>query len=81
MKKLLLFPLLMFGIFVILICYLMTSITSGIQKERNKYQDKIGTKYVLEKDTLIVVDYSSVLETFTLSNGNEVNASLILKAK
>ena len=79
MKKMLLFTAVMFGIFILLIHSLITSVSSEIKKERNKYEVKIGTKYILEKDTLTVVDYSSILETFTLSNGKTVNASLILK--
>lgn len=81
MKKMLLFTAVMFGLFIFLIHSLTTSVTSEIKKERNKYEVKIGTKYVLEKDTLTVVDYSSIFETFTLSNGKTVNASLILKQK
>ena len=64
---------------VIFICIhsLTNSITSEIDKEKNKYKVKIGQKFILEKDTLTIIDYSSIMETFTLSNGIEVNASIV----
>ena len=56
---------------------LKLSIKSEIDKEKNKYKVKIGQKFILEKDTLTIIDYSSIMETFTLSNGKEVNTSIV----
>ena len=75
----LLLSVLMIGAFVFSVHWLTTSVSSEIDEVQNKYKQRIGTKYVLEKDTLTVVDYSSISQTFTLSNGKVVNASLILK--
>lgn len=57
--------------------HLLTSSISQIDKEKNKYKVKVGQKFVLEKDTLTIVNYSYIMETFTLSNGKEVDASLV----
>ena len=65
------------AIFVLLIHSLTSSITSEIGKEQNKYKVKIGQKVFLEKDTLTIIDYSSIMENFTLSNGKTVNASFV----
>jgi uncharacterized protein YxeA len=75
MKKIIIYIIATVVLYYLSVSYL----TSKIEKEQNKYKVKIGTKYVLEKDTLTVVDYSSILETFTLSNEKTVNASLILQ--
>lgn len=64
-------------IFIVLVVFLTNSITSGINKGKEKYEDKIGQKIVLEKDTLTIIDYSSILETFTLSNGKTVNSTFV----
>lgn len=43
------------------------------------YGDHMGEKIVINKDTLTVVDYNSLFETFTLSNGIVVDRKLIDK--
>ena len=47
----------------------------------DKYKTKIGEIFILEKDTLTIIDYSLFNKTFTLSNGKEVNSNLILNSK
>ncbi len=59
--------------------FLMNSIKSDVQKEQSVYKAKIGQKFILGKDTLIIVDYSLLTKTFTLSNGSKVSAELINK--
>ena len=77
MKKMIIGIIALATLFVFCVLLLTTSITSEIDKEKSKYKTKIGQKLVLEKDTLTIVDYSSVMETFTLSNGKEVNSSIV----
>lgn len=52
-----------------------------LQKEVNKtadfYKSKLGTEFVLEKDTLTIVDYNSFTEVFILSNKKEINKNLV----
>ena len=63
--------------FVLCAHWLTYLIASEVGKEKNKYKSRIGQKIVFEKDTLTIVDYSSIMETFTLSNGVNVNASMV----
>ncbi len=55
--------------------------TTEVSKELEKYRSEIGKKIILEKDTLTIVNYSSIMETFTLPNGKEVNASMVFNKK
>ena len=77
MKKMIIGMIALVAVFVFCVHLLTSSITSEIDKEKNKYKVKIGQKLILEKDTLTIIDYSSIMETFTLSNGKEVNASIV----
>ncbi len=64
---------------ILLFSFFITLIIGGIDKEKNKYESKVGSTFILEGDTTTIVDYSSVMETFTLSNGKKVGAALIFK--
>jgi len=55
----------------------VSSLLKSLNEETQKYKDKIGEVYVLEDDTLTIVDYSSFNETYTLSNGIVINKSLV----
>jgi hypothetical protein len=77
MKKMIIATVCVVIVFVLCVHLLISSITTGISKEKDKYKVKIGQKFILEKDTLTIVDYSSLMENFKLSNDKEVNASLI----
>lgn len=77
MKKMIIGMIALVVLFVFCVHLLTSSITSEIDKGKNKYKVKIGQKIILEKDTLTIIDYSSIMETFTLSNGKEVNASIV----
>jgi hypothetical protein len=77
MKKIIIYIIATGALWYVSVSYL----SSEISKEQDKFKVKIGTEFILKKDTLTVVDYSSIMETFTLSNGKEVNASLIFNAK
>ena len=77
MKKMIIGMIALVAVFVFCVHLLTSSITSEIDKEKNKYKVKIGQKFILEKDTLTIIDYSSIMETFILSNGKEVNASIV----
>lgn len=57
----------------------ISSLTTEVDKIQSKYKEQIGKKFVLDKDTLTIVDYSSIMENFTLSNGKVVSASMVIK--
>jgi len=58
----------------------INSIHNLYQKE-DKMKAKIGTSFVLQKDTLLIIDCSIWDNNFTLSNGKKVNSKLILNSK
>ena len=68
---------------IISVVYLLNSAVNDISKnlsaEENKYEKHIGEKYVVDKDTLTIVDYSIFNENFTLSDGRKVSYVLIGK--
>jgi len=68
---------------VIAVVYLLnsagTDITKRLNTKENKYKKHIGEKYMMDKDTLAIVDYSIWEENFTLSDGRKVNYVLIGK--
>lgn len=43
----------------------------------NKSYKKVGSKVVIGKDTLIIVDYSNKSKSYILSNGVEVSQTII----
>jgi hypothetical protein len=70
-------------LYVIAVVYLFNSIGNDVTKklntEESKYKKHIGEKYIIDKDTLTIVDYSFFSENFTLSDGRKVNYVLIGK--
>lgn len=50
---------------------------NDLESTLNEYEEKIGDKVVLNKDTLMIVDYSYINGTFTLENGQEINYKLL----
>lgn len=44
-----------------------------------KYTNMVGKKVLIDKDSVMIVDYSILHETYTLSNGNTVSIKLIKK--
>jgi len=56
-----------------------TDVIKKLNTEENKYKKHIGEKYIMDKDTLTIVDYSIFSMNFTLSNERKVNYMLICK--
>jgi bifunctional N-acetylglucosamine-1-phosphate-uridyltransferase/glucosamine-1-phosphate-acetyltransferase GlmU-like protein len=48
-----------------------------IDKEVNSYKVNIGKKVLIGSDSLIITDYSSLFENYTLSNGSTVSKELV----
>lgn len=46
------------------------------EKAKAKYEGVIGTKLLIDGDTLTIIDYIPCSETFVLDNGNRLNANL-----
>lgn len=54
-------------------------VIDAVDDEADSYKAHIGEVYVLDGDSLKIIDYSMINETYTLSNGVEVNKALIEK--
>jgi hypothetical protein len=48
-----------------------------IETEKEKYESKIGKRIVLNKDTLMITNYSLISSSFKLENGAEVSCKLV----
>ena len=75
MKKMILIALGM--IFLMAIC--ATLLTNSLKSEVGKIESKVGTKLILEKDTVMIIDYSLLKNSYTLSNGKEISFELVDK--
>lgn len=58
-----------------------SSLFGDIDKVHNKYKAKIGTEFIIEQDTLLILDYSFWHETFTLSDGRVISSTLVFTQK
>lgn len=57
----------------------VNSIVKDIEKKQNKYKSEIGKKIVIENDTVTIVNYSIIMESFTLSNDQTVDCNFVFK--
>lgn len=64
-------------IFLMAIC--ATLLTNSLKSEVGKIESKVGTKLILEKDTVMIIDYSLLKNSYTLSNGKEISFELVDK--
>ena len=66
------------GMFALLmLCW--NILINDIKQDVKKIETKVGLRVVLEKDTLMVIDYSYVNDNYTLSSGIEVSRELVDK--
>lgn len=68
-------------IFIIVFIILWSTCSHSLSKELDKIQisadSLINKRVIINKDTLIVIDYSFWESNFTLSNGMKVNEKII----
>jgi len=81
MKKQIIIGASVMALLVLSLIFTFRFLFNGIDEEKDKYKSKIGDTYVLDGDTTTVVDYSTIMETFTLSNGKKINSSLLFNKK
>ncbi len=60
---------------------LISGVKDTINNAEDDFETYIGTKCIIDQDTLTVVSYSIWDESFTLSNGRKVSYVLIGKNK
>ena len=52
-----------------------------IDKEIDSMKSHIGDTVIIQKDTSVIIDYSYILNQYTLSNGKNVAKELVEKSK
>lgn len=71
----------LFIIFFISISMFISWNANNIKNMVKKYDAQIGKKFILENDTLIIINYSLIEDNFTLSNGKIINSLLVFNKK
>lgn len=51
----------------------------SFDSDQTKFNQNIGKKVVVEKDTLTILDGSMIFQTYTLSNGVKINSNKLDK--
>jgi hypothetical protein len=59
----------------------LASLAKGIGNVDQDYKDFVGTKVLVGKDSLQITDYNLLERTFTLTDGTQVNSSLVFNKK
>jgi len=65
---------------IVLACLVLgfiSDLSSSISSIKSDYEQNIGKEFILKGDTLTIVDYSSLNETYTLSNGVVISKSIV----
>lgn len=71
-----------FGLIILLIVlfyFIMTSLANKVGDYERQIKAKVGCKIVIEKDTLLILDYSLLQGNYTLSDGRQVSFELAEK--
>lgn len=50
---------------------------NDITETSDQYKSYLSKRYILDDDTLKIIDYSMIKEQFTLSNGVTINAHIV----
>lgn len=83
MKKLFLRVILPYLVAILIVSaigmYAANRIWYSIERQRVDISEHVGDTVVFQNDTVTIIDYSFVHETYTLSNGQKVNTKLYNK--
>jgi len=80
-KKIAIVGLLFTVVFYILVIMAVSHIIKGVEDEKSSYSKNVGKHIVIEKDTLMIINYSTIKGTYSLSNGKEIDKVIIEKSK
>lgn len=69
----------LYGIYMLLAVSAFNIVSDEIDETKVGYEEYLGKKIVLAGDTLMLMDYSIIDETYRLNNGKSVNATLAKK--
>lgn len=79
MKKIIISGIVVAILFSIFITILFHLFIRDLEKETNTYKEYLGKEIVMNKDTLIITDYSVFEGTFIMNDGSSVNKELVKK--
>lgn len=68
-------------LFIASLTWLVSSISSGVHKEIDSVESKVGSRVILQRDTLMIIDYSIFKSSYTLEDGREISQDLVKKLK
>jgi hypothetical protein len=57
--------------------FLQNGIVKEYEIKTKFYKSKLGEEFILDKDTLKIVDYNSFEEVFILSDGRKINKEIV----
>ena len=58
---------------IVIMYFFLIAIDNDIDKKKDEYKKFVGERVVVDKDTLVITDYSLILGKFYLSNGTEIS--------
>lgn len=68
---------------ICILIYILTGLAIGksISRTETRMRLNVGKQVIYGKDTVIVIDYSILLDTYTLSNQQQINSLLLPQLK
>jgi len=79
MKKLIIFLVSVIAFLVVMAYYINLTVSDMKKDHEDTYENMVGKKILLDKDSVTIIDYSILHETYTLSNGKTISIKLIKK--
>lgn len=76
MKKLVILGAILMLLTIILLSSLWNRAIEKLDKEQKALESNLGWKIIIVGDTLTIVDYSIIDDTYTLSDGRKVSTAL-----
>jgi hypothetical protein len=64
-------------VFTIGVVFLIHKVANEADKERKITKSFVGKKVAIEKDTLTIIDYSTLTKTYKLSNGIDYDMDFV----
>lgn len=66
---------------MLLTIFFLTFLFLFLNAQKSEIENRVGSKVILEKDTLMILDYSLINNNYKLSNGKEISFELAKKLK
>lgn len=60
-------------VMAVALIYTLNNVGGKFEEENSKLETMVGKKLILQKDTLLVIDYSFINSTIKFENGKEIS--------